>query len=260
MRTDGRVMWALRAWIAGWGLAAAPVWAVDHDNLDAGRPVRIEDAYPIAKGEIGVESGVAIRDGRGDGFGYGGELHAAYGIWYNTQVEIGGEAEFEGSSAGPTDRGSSAMLGVLYNFNAESLEWPAFAVRAEVVAPGGEAGADPSAGLILTRAFGRLRTHLNAAYTVSGSAPATDRRGRYEAVLGASYPLGYPMRFRETAIADVFTRQSSARGAANATGLEVGVRHQFSHRVVLDVGAGSELFGPEDRAVWYGTVGVSAGF
>jgi hypothetical protein len=39
-------------------LAPPQVFAVDHNNLDEGRPTRLEDAYPIAYGELSTESGV----------------------------------------------------------------------------------------------------------------------------------------------------------------------------------------------------------
>ena len=34
--------------------------AIDHTNLDEGRPLRLEDAYPIAHGEIAVEAGAGV--------------------------------------------------------------------------------------------------------------------------------------------------------------------------------------------------------
>jgi hypothetical protein len=37
------------------------------------------------------------------------------------------------------------------------------------------------------------------------------------------------------------------------------VRHQFTSRVVLDAGIGTEFLGPSDRAAVQGTVGVSVG-
>jgi hypothetical protein len=43
MRTDVRVAaWA--AWGAAWALGTAPVLALDHDNLEAGRPLRLDAA------------------------------------------------------------------------------------------------------------------------------------------------------------------------------------------------------------------------
>lgn len=261
MRTDVRVAaWA--AWGAAWALGTAPVLALDHDNLEAGRPLRIDDAYPIPKGEIGVDVGATVHDRRGDGFGYGLGIGVLYGIGYNAQIEISGDAAFEGSSVAATDRETAAALGVLYNFNSESLQWPAFAVRAEAEATSGfrDTGVDASGGLIVTRTFGRMRTHVNADYLVAASAAAGERRGRYNAAVGASYPLGYPMRFRETLIVDVFTQQSSDTSESNTTGIEMGIRHQISHRIVADAGLGSDVFGPDDRVAWYGMVGVSTGF
>ena len=38
------------------------VWALDHDNLDPNRPIAIEDAYVVPKGEIGVEGGILFSD------------------------------------------------------------------------------------------------------------------------------------------------------------------------------------------------------
>ena len=189
-------------------------------------------------------------------------MRAVYGLLYNTQVEIGGDVVFEGSSAAPTDRSGAATVGVLYNVNTETLALPALAVRGDVAAPSGvgSTGVDVSVGAIMTRTVGRWRTHINLGYTDAGSSAAGERGGRYRAAVGASYPLGYPVRFRETLIVDAFTHQSAASGAPNATGLEVGIRHQLSPRIVLDVGVGTETAGPADRSAAYGTVGFAVGF
>ena len=101
---------------------------------------------------------------------------------------------------------------------------------------------------------------LNAGYTAFGSAQGRERNGLYRLVAGVSYPLGYPMRFRETLIADIFTRQSELSGGRNPTGIELGIRHQFSSRIVLDGGIGTEFAGPSDRSAVFGTVGLSIGF
>ena len=37
--------------------ATGDVYAIDHTNLDEGRPLRLEDAYAIADGEIAIEVG-----------------------------------------------------------------------------------------------------------------------------------------------------------------------------------------------------------
>lgn len=75
-----------------------------------------------------------------------------------------------------------------------------------------------------------------------------------------SYPIGYPHRFRETLILDVYTRQSDLVGRRNHTGIEFGLRHQLSSRIVVDTGVGTEVLGPTDRSALTGTVGLSVGF
>jgi hypothetical protein len=151
---------------------------------------------------------------------------------------------------------------VLYNFNTETLNVPAFAVRAEADLPTGvrSEGIDTQFTGIMTRSYGRLRFHLNAGYTFLGSPQSQERSGAYRVVAALSYPIGYPRRFRETLIVDVYTRQSDLIGQPNNTGVEVGLRHQLSSRIVLDGGIGTEFFGPSDRSAITGTVGVSVGY
>ncbi|MCX5727944.1 MAG: hypothetical protein NTZ28_03745 [Nitrospirae bacterium] len=64
----------------------------------------------------------------------------------------------------------------------------------------------------------------------------------------SDYPIGYPHRFRETLIVDSYTRQSDLVGQRNNAGVEIGLRHQLSPRIVLDGGLGTELAGPSDRS------------
>jgi hypothetical protein len=113
---------------------------------------------------------------------------------------------------------------------------------------------------VMTRSYGRWRTHLNIGYTFLGSPQGQERSGTYSVVAAVSYPLGYPMSFRDTIIANVFTRQSDLTGQRNLTGMGIGLRHQVSSRVVLDAGLGTELYGPADRSIFFSTVGLSVGF
>lgn len=54
----------------------------------------------------------------------------------------------------------------------------------------------------------------------------------YQLVLGASYPVGAPRHTRTTLVGDVFTEQASRRGESNIVGIELGVRHQLTSRIV----------------------------
>jgi hypothetical protein len=243
---------------ASWG----SVWALDHDNLDPNRPIQMEDAYAIPKGEIGVESGVRVNDRRAGRTRFVFQPQIIYGAFDNAQIEIQGDLFTEPSSVVGANKSGDLHLGLLYNFNTETLAWPAFAVRVETDLPTGvnSRGLDTQVTGVLTRSVGRMRFHLNAGYTFLGSARGVEREGAYRVVAAMSYPIGYPHRFRETLIVDVYTRQSDLIGQRNNTGIELGLRHQLTSRVVLDGGLGSEIFGPTDRAAITGTVGMSVGF
>ena len=237
-------------------------YALDHDNLDPNRPIQMEDAYAIPKGELGLESGVRFNDRRRGRTGVTFQPQIIYGAFENTQIEIQTDLLTEPLSAVGPSKSGDVHLGVLYNFNTETLQWPAFAMRLEADLPTGvnSRGVDSQVTGIVTRSFGRLRAHLNAGYTVAGHAQGLERNGGYRLVAALSYPIGYPTRFRETLIIDGYTRQSDLVGQRNNTGIEIGLRHQLSSRIVLDAGIGTEFYGPADRAAATGTVGLSVGF
>lgn len=239
-----------------------PSFALDHDNLDPNRPIGMEDAYAIPKGEIGMEGGVRFNDRREGRTRVTFQPQIIYGAFENTQIEIQGDLMTEPNTLVGAAKSGDLHLGVLYNFNTETINLPAMAVRVEADLPTGvnSKGVDTQMTGILTRSFGRLRAHLNAGYTILGSPQGQERPGAYRAVAAVSYPLGYPTSFRDTLIASVYTRQSDLRGQRNHTGVEVGLRHQLSSRIVLDGGLGTELLGPTDRAALLGTVGISVGF
>jgi hypothetical protein len=113
---------------------------------------------------------------------------------------------------------------------------------------------------LLTKSFDRLSLHLNAGYEWLSGTTCDDRDGRYEVILGASYPVGAPQYTRTTLIGDVFTEQGSRRGGSNVAGAEIGFRHQLTARVVLDAGIGTEFAGPAERSPLFLTTGISVGF
>ncbi|MEY4706159.1 MAG: hypothetical protein RL042_2364 [Nitrospirota bacterium] len=244
------------------GLLPAPLLALDHDNLDPNRPIGMEDAYAIPKGEIGLEGGVRFNDRRESRTRVTFQPQIIYGAFENAQIEIQGDLFTEPNTLVGASKSGDLHLGLLYNFNTETVSLPAMALRVETDLPTGvnSKGVDTQVTGILTRSFGRLRAHLNAGYTVLGSPQGQERPGAYRAVAAVSYPLGYPSSFRDTLIASLYTRQSDLRGQRNHTGVEVGIRHQLTSRLVVDAGLGTEFAGPADRAALLGTVGLSVGF
>jgi hypothetical protein len=236
--------------------------ALDHDNLDPNRPIGMEDAYVVPRGEIGLEGGVRFNDRREGRTRVTFQPQIIYGAFANTQIEIQGDLFTDPNSLVGADKSGDLHFGLLYNFNTETIMLPALALRVEADFPTGvnSRGVDTEVTGIMTRSFGRLRTHLNVGYTILGSPQGQERPGAYRAVAAVSYPLGYPTSFRDTLIASIYSRESDLRGQRNHTGVELGLRHQLTSRVVLDGGIGTEFLGPSDRAALLGTVGVSVGF
>jgi hypothetical protein len=242
--------------------SAASAYAIDHKNLDEGRPLRSEDAYPIAHGEFAIEAGMGFtlqRQGADRGLF---PVELLYGPLPNLQVGIGTMLSTDPHEIDDRPKSGDLRLSALYNFNQETLTLPAFAVKLGLDAPTGvdAHGFGVEAKGIVTKSVERLSLHLNAGYEFVTSGRADERDGRYKLAIGASYPVGAPRFTRATLVGDVFAEQSSHRGDPTTVGTEVGLRYQLTPRIVWDVGVGTEFAGPAERSRFSFTTGLSFGF
>jgi opacity protein-like surface antigen len=236
--------------------------AIDHKNLDEGRPVRLQDAYPVAQGELALESGVGYifkRKAKDHGFL---DLDIVYGAFANMQLELGTTLFTNPREIDEAEKSGDLTLSALYNFNQETLQFPALGIKGSVNFPTGvdSAGVDFELTGLITKSIGRLSLHLNGGYEFVTGEKEDERSARYKIAFGPSYPLGAPMHTRTTLVADLFVEQSAHHGEDETFGAEAGVRYQFSERVVLDVGVGSEITGPRDRSPFFTTAGFSYAF
>jgi len=242
--------------------APATALAIDHGNLDEGRPLRLEDAYAISTGEIALETGAGfslLRRGPDRGFL---PIEVLYGALPNLQVSLGTTLSTHPHDIDEPIKSGDVRLAALYNFNQETLVLPAFGVKLEVNLPTGVDARGVALELegLVTKSVERLSLHFNAGYQALTDARREERDGRYELVLGASYPLGAPHYTRATIIADVFTEQASHHGEPNVVGAELGFRYQLTRTIVWDAGVGTEFAGPSDRARFMFSTGLSFGF
>ena len=251
--------------VAAFGIITATAGvaeAIDHKNLDEGRPVRIEDAYPIAQHEISVETGAGFALlNRGPARGVF-PVEVLYGALPNLQVGLGSLLFTDPHDIDDRPKSGDLRASALYNFNQETLTLPAFAAKLSVTAPTGVDGHGWDIELkgIVTKSVDRLSFHLNGAYEFLTGSTRTERDGRYELALGASYPIGAPTFTRATLVADVFADQPSTRGESMIVGTEVGLRYQLTPSIVWDVGIGTEFAGPASRSSFFATTGLSLGF
>jgi hypothetical protein len=184
--------------------SAASAYAIDHKNLDEGRPLRSEDAYPIAHGEFAIEAGMGFtlqRQGADRGLF---PVELLYGPLPNLQVGIGTMLSTDPHEIDDRPKSGDLRLSALYNFNQETLTLPAFAVKLGLDAPTGvdAHGFGVEAKGIVTKSVERLSLHLNAGYEFVTSGRADERDGRYKLAIGASYPVGAPRFTRATLVGD----------------------------------------------------------
>jgi outer membrane putative beta-barrel porin/alpha-amylase len=243
-------------------VGAADVSAIDHTNLDEGRPVRVEDAYPIASGEVALEAGGGLTVQRGGGQRGVFPVELVYGALPNLQIGLGTLLSTDPHEIDDRPKSGDLRFSALYNFNQETLTLPALAIKLGVDAPTGigARGVAVEVKAIVTRSVERLSMHLNAGVELLTAVGDDGRPARYTLALGASYPLGAPWFTRATLIGDVFAEQATRRGEATTVGTEVGLRYQLSPRLVWDVGLGTELAGPSHRSAFFTTTGLSFGF
>lgn len=250
------------------GLAApiGPAIAqTDYYNTDAGRPVRIEDAYPVERRAFEIQAApLRLERARGGVYHWGIEPALAYGILPRTHVEVAFPLAFvDAGSAGRTGGLAGIEIEALHNLNAET-SIPALGVAGSVLLPAGGLGPDDafaSAKAILTRTFAWARFHLNAEYTF-GSRPEGGDEAAGVAELsrwmgGIAVDRTFPLHSM-LLTAELFARDPLVEAADVEWNGGAGVRYQATPRWAVDGGIGRRLTG-DDRA-WYVTFGGAYAF
>src|SRR5262249_45030844 len=109
--------------------------AIDHGNLDEGRPLRLEDAYATSTGEIALETGAGfslLRRGPDRGLF---PIEILWGALPNFQISLGTTLSTDPHEIDEPVKSGDLRLGALYNLNQEMLVLPAFGVKLEVNLP-----------------------------------------------------------------------------------------------------------------------------
>jgi hypothetical protein len=224
-------------------LIPAPLPAqIDYRNLDDGRPVATEDAYPVERYAFELLAPYRFEAEAG-----GAELHLvvpeiAHGIARNTQIGLKLPVAVVVEETG-TDWGLAGLrVFGFHNFNTESPRLPAVSVRADLSLPIGElAGDGVRVGLeaIATRSWGRTRAHLNAARGFGSE----DALSAGEAIPRWSASLAVDRTFFRSSlllVGEVATiqRVGGERATLDAS---LGLRWQWTPTVVLDAGVTRRL-------------------
>jgi hypothetical protein len=246
---------ALAAAAAAW--APLPAEGQEISNLEAARPISLEDATPIERGTWSMSADYAyarrldrvdsLMAGPFSGLEIGAETRLLTNPRLNARRGIGsGDLDFH-------------VLGALAR---ESAGGPALAVRGDAFLATGFAshGTNVSAELIATRSFDAFRIHGTAGALYVGSTRPGQRRHQLYAVAGFdARPFG-PWRTDTLAMADVVVRQSVATGGKVSVGIELGIRHRIGLQTLFYAGMGSEVAGERDRVQYRGLLGLTHTF
>jgi hypothetical protein len=244
--------------------AVAPLAAqTDYYNTDAGRPVRIEDAYAIERRAVELQMApLRLERARGGSYRWGIEPELAVGLLPRTQLELGFPlAHVEGVAGRRTTALAGIEASVLYNLNAET-RLPALAIVADVLLPAGAMPPDkayPSFKAIATKTFPWARFHVNGQVTVgaapiaaAGSTAPTAELSRW--LVGVAVDRTLPLRSL-LLTAELVTSQPISAAEQTAWDVAGGARYQLSPRLAVDGGGGYRLSG--DDAGWFLTAGAA---
>jgi hypothetical protein len=222
--------------------AASAAAQIDYRNLDDGRPVHTEDAYPIERYAFELLAPVRFEAFPG---GLDNTIVAPeveYGAFMNGQVGLALPLA-RVHAPGASDFGLAGLrLHAFYNFNTESRSLPAFAVRTDLALPVGALAGDVARLAvrgIATRSWGLTRAHLNAAWSFgseNGLARA-EAAPRWSGSLAVDRTL-----FRQSLVLLVEgLAEQEVRGGPTVATLAAGARWQWTPTAVLDLGVSRRL-------------------
>jgi hypothetical protein len=234
------------------GAMASSARAVDHNNIDANRPLSFDDAESLGLGEQALEVGAAFVKPSGKTAGGEFEVEYLYGFAPNTHLNVGidpsvgDRADTDDTDFDPGD----VSVGVLHNFNREYDNTPAFAVRADADFPTGRdsQGVDFRVRGIASKTVGQYnRLHVNVDLEVKSQPESDERRVVPGLILGYSRPLGYPRRFDRTFLAEVGVRGGDEEETDPIASAGIGLRQQVGYQSVVDIGVQTNFTGSSEE-------------
>ena len=243
-------------------VAASPLHGqTDYYNTDQGRPILIEDAYPVERYAFELQfAPLRIERHQGGSYAWGVEPEIAYGIFPRTQIEVGLPLHYRDAPTASRFGVAGLHLSVLHNLNVETRTLPALGVAAEAVLPVGSFAPEVSylsAKGILTRTYRLARFHVNGRYTFGELASGDDPGEFSRWMAGIAVDRALPLRSM-LITGELYTEQPLVESAELEWNAGGGVRYQWSPHVALDLGGGKRFTGAEQG--WFMTFGAAYAF
>jgi hypothetical protein len=236
----------------------------DYYNTDAGRPITVEDAYPIERRALEIQlAPLRLERAAGGSYAWGLEPELAVGLLPRTQLEIGFPLAHVDPAVGRSSTGLAGIeIAALHNLNVETAI-PAFAIAGALHLPAGGLAPEktyPSVKGIVTKTLTWARVHLNGQYTFGDRIAAADAAEASHGVAelsrwmsGVAVDRAIPLESM-LLTAELVARQPLVDGTDVEWSTAAGTRYQLSPRVAVDGGAGYRLTGDEG---WFVTFGAA---
>jgi hypothetical protein len=238
------------SWVRALPLFAATLLAVlsgreaiaqeDFRSLDAGRPLKVTDAYPKKYLEWEVQAGLQGGWTEGGRRSFEGVFELETGPFRNIEIGAGLQVATEDDGASTSTGLEGLEVEALYNLRHEGWAWPAFAIQAGAEAPTGGRSFSRAdwawrVDLILTRSFSnRLRIHANSGYVLASEVDGGDL---WRGGVAFDIPTGFSSRL---IMGDVYTEIPVDSGPTRAWA-ELGTRVQITNLSVIDMGLATRL-------------------
>ncbi|AHG92638.1 hypothetical protein J421_5103 (plasmid) [Gemmatirosa kalamazoonensis] len=265
MTTISRARRTLGAALVAGAVPGIALAQTDYYNTDAGRPVRIEDAYAIERRGVELQAApLRLERAKGGVYRWGLEPEIALGVLPRTQLEVGAPLVYvDGGLGTHTTSLAGIDVSVLHNLNVET-RLPALGIRGDLLLPAGALGPDrvySSLTGIATKTFRWARVHANGQYTFGRAATAAAAGARAVEVsrwlAGAAIDRTFPLRSM-LVTGEVYARRPLHDGADVEWHAGVGTRYQLTPRWAIDGGVGRRLTG--DDPAWSLTAGGAWAF
>jgi hypothetical protein len=186
--------WSLMLVLLGPPLASRAYAQGDYRNLEAGFPVRIEDAIVTERYALDLD----LANIRFDALSGGRkrlqfEPELSYGILPRTEMWLRATTYYREKEITPRKGVAGVGIGGMYQFNVETLHMPAMGLASEVFMPTGPGALPPSYSLkaALTKSFTSGRIHFNS--SIASYATRTVATDCLALPQGTACPTGEPI-------------------------------------------------------------------
>ena len=242
---------------------AASARGQEISNLEAGRPITIEDPVPVSAGSYSgsFDYAYAVRLDRVD---YAGPaLALVYG--FAPGFELGGETRLLTNPRLNARRGiGSGDLDVhlLAQVAPEAGDRPGIGLRLDAVLATGFAshGTNFVPELLVSKSLDTFRLHGNFGSMYIGSTRFGERRNRLFAAVGFDFSPAGRWNTETLGMFDAYVRQSVETGGTTTVGIELGLKKRIGMQTIFYAGLLSEVAGERTRIRYRGILGLSHAF